>query len=35
MHDWTLTAAGFVGGILPDILRLLNNRYDGPPAYLR
>ena len=26
---------GFVGGILPDILRAISHRYDGAPTYFR
>jgi hypothetical protein len=32
---WEAAAAGLLGGLVPDGLRLLNARHDGLPAYLR
>jgi hypothetical protein len=35
LPGWEAAGAGFVGGIVPDALRLLNARHEGLPAYLR
>ena len=32
---WQAAAAGFLGGMAPDALRLLAARHDGLPGYLR
>ncbi len=32
---WQAAAAGGLGGLVPDVLRLLAARHDGLPAYLR
>ena len=31
---WEAAGAGFVGGLAPDCLRMLNARHDGLPTYL-
>lgn len=30
-----IVTLGCVGGVLPDVLRIIAARYDGPPNYLR
>ena len=36
MSLWAVVVCGCVGGLLPDVLRLVNTRYEsGPVAYLR
>ena len=36
METWQIVALGCVGGMLPDVLRLVSNRYDTQiPAYLK
>jgi hypothetical protein len=35
MTTLEIVLLGFAGGVLPDILRIVKSRYDGPPTYLR
>ena len=33
--DWTMVAFGCIGGLLPDILRVIQGRHGAVPAYLK
>jgi hypothetical protein len=35
MVDTQLVVAGVVGGVLPDVLRIITKRKDGLPVYLK
>ena len=35
LPSWEAGALGFAGGLAPDLLRIVNARHEGPPAFLR